>query len=95
MKAKMEQKIHMFGGCVCGWVGGRGGGSLRKYYHFVAPSFKLELARLSVWLRIQDGAECGNLSLAKRKRIAHNKNYTHGHIYVNVLWWISPSRLYL
>ena len=39
-----------------GWVGG----SFRKYYHFVAPSCKLELARFSAWLRIQDGAECGN-----------------------------------
>ena len=37
------------------------GGSFRKYYHFVAPSFKLELARFSAWLRIQDGAECGNM----------------------------------
>ena len=34
--------------------------SFRKYYHFVAPSCKLELARFSVGLRIQDGAECGN-----------------------------------
>ena len=37
-----------------GWVV-----SCRKYYHFVAPSCKLELARFSAWLRIQDGAECG------------------------------------
>ena len=34
-------------------------GSCRKYYHFVAPSCKLELARFSAWLRIQDGTECG------------------------------------
>ena len=26
----------------------------------MAPSCKLELARFSAWLRIQDGAECGN-----------------------------------
>ena len=37
------------------------GGSFRKYYHFVAPSCKLELARFSAWVRIQDGAECGNM----------------------------------
>ena len=30
-----------------------------KYYHFVAPSCKLELARFSALLRIQDGAKCG------------------------------------
>ena len=30
--------------------------SFRKYYHFVAPSCKLELARFSAELRIQDGA---------------------------------------
>ena len=35
--------------------------SFRKYSYFVAPSYKLELARLSALLRIQDGAECGNL----------------------------------
>ena len=34
-------------------------GSFRKYYHFVAPSCKLELARFSAKLRIKDGAECG------------------------------------
>ena len=45
-----------------GWVGGWVGGSFRKYYHFVAPSCKLELARFSAWLRIQDGAECGNIA---------------------------------
>ena len=28
----------------------------------MAPSCKLELARFSAWLRIQDGAECGNIS---------------------------------
>ena len=46
------------------WVGGwRKGGSFRKYYHFVAPSCKLELARFSAWQRIQDGAECGNITM--------------------------------
>ena len=34
--------------------------SFRKYCHFVVPSCKLELARFSALLRIQDGAECGN-----------------------------------
>ena len=34
--------------------------SFRKYCHFVAPSYKLELARFSILLRIQDEAECGN-----------------------------------
>ena len=29
--------------------------------HFVAPSCKIELARFSARLRIQDGAECGNI----------------------------------
>ena len=29
----------------------------------MAPSCKLELARFSAWLRIQDGAECGNISI--------------------------------
>ena len=43
------------------WVGG----SFRKYYHFVAPSCKLELTRFSAWLRIQDGAECGNILYKK------------------------------
>ena len=37
-----------------------------QYCHFVAPSFKLELARFSVLLRIQDGAECGKITLHKR-----------------------------
>ena len=40
-----------------GWVGGWF--SFRKYFHFVAPSCKLGLARFSDYLRIQDGAECG------------------------------------
>ena len=39
-----------------GWVGGC---QDAKSCHFVAPSFKLELARFSVKLSIQDGAECG------------------------------------
>ena len=34
-----------------GWVG-----SCRKYYHFMAPSCKLKLARFSAYLRVQDGA---------------------------------------
>ena len=38
------------------WVGG----SFSKYYNFVAPFGKLELARFSAWWIIQDGAECGN-----------------------------------
>ena len=37
------------------------GYSFRKYRHFVAPSCMLELARFSTLLRIQDGAECGNI----------------------------------
>ena len=36
------------------------GGSFRKYYHFVALFYKLELVRFSAWLRVQDGAERGN-----------------------------------
>ena len=40
-----------------GWVGGC---QDAKSCHFVAPFFKLELARFSVKLSIQDGAECGN-----------------------------------
>ena len=35
--------------------------SFRKYNLFVAPSCKLELSRFSAKLRIQDGAECGNM----------------------------------
>ena len=43
-------------GRVDGWVDD----SFRKYCHFVTPSRKLELARFSALLKIQDGAECGN-----------------------------------
>ena len=50
------------GGLVGGWVGG----SFRKYYHFVAPSCKLELARFPAELSIQDGAECGNLNVCQK-----------------------------
>ena len=35
--------------------------SYRKY-HLVAPSCKLNLARFSALLKIQDGAECGNIA---------------------------------
>ena len=45
---------------MAGWVDD----SLRKCCHFVAPSCKLELARFSALLRIQDGAECGNNQVA-------------------------------
>ena len=45
-----------------GWVAGWVDDSFRKYCHFVAPSCKLELARFSALLRIQDGAECGNIA---------------------------------
>ena len=41
--------------------------SFRKYFHFVAPSCKLRLARFSDYLRIQDGAECGNRRTIFRK----------------------------
>ena len=45
--------------------------SFRKYCHFVAPSCKLELARFSALIRIQDGAECGN------KHQLQNNPYNH------------------
>ena len=41
-----------------GWV--NGWDFYRKYYHFVAPSYKLELARFSVKPKNPDGAECVN-----------------------------------
>ena len=44
--------------CVCRWLAG--GCSYRKYSHSVAPSCKMELARFSSLLKIQDGAKCGN-----------------------------------
>ena len=43
------------------WMGGWVEDSLRKYFDFVAPSCKLELAKFSALLRIQDGAEWGNI----------------------------------
>ena len=42
-------------------VGGWPAGSFRIYYHFVAPSCKMELVRSSAEMRIQDRAECGNM----------------------------------
>ena len=33
--------------------------NIKRTYIYV-PSCKLELTRFSAWLRIQDGAECGN-----------------------------------
>ena len=42
-----------------GRVGGWVDDFFRKYSHFMAPSCKLELARFSALLRIQNGAECG------------------------------------
>ena len=49
------------------------GGSFGKSSHFVAPSCKLELARFSAYLRIQDGAECGKKEKTKRRQ----KQYQH------------------
>ena len=43
-----------------GWVDD----SFGKYCNFVAPSFKLELARFIALLRIQDGAKCGNIYMS-------------------------------
>ena len=41
-------------------VGGWSDDSFKKYFHFVAPYCKLELARFSGLPRIQDGNEFGN-----------------------------------
>ena len=41
----------------------RVGGSYRKYSHSVTPSCKLDLARFSAGLKIQDEAECSNYLL--------------------------------
>ena len=54
-RTTLTEKIYMVG-----WMGGWVDDSFRKYCHFVAPSCKMELARFSAPLRIQDGAECGN-----------------------------------
>ena len=43
------------------------GGSFRKSSHFVAPSCKLELARFSAYLRIQDGAKVGKKNWSAKK----------------------------
>ena len=51
------------------------GGSFRKYYLFVAPSCKLEHARFSAELRVQDGAECGS------NDIFFGNNYTNANKY--------------
>ena len=40
-------------------------GSFRKYYDFVAPSYKLELERFLALLKIHDEAECGSWSKKK------------------------------
>ena len=55
---------------------GRPAGLDRKYYHFVAPSCKLKLARFSTKLRIQDGAECGD-KLAKIYELDEVHSQTH------------------
>ena len=55
-RTTFKEKIYMVG-----WMDGWVDDSFRKYSHFVAPSYKLELARFSALLRIQDGAECGNI----------------------------------
>ena len=47
------------------WVGGCHDA---KSCYFVAPFFKLELARFSVKLSIQDGAECGKI-LTKHNKV--------------------------
>ena len=49
-------------------------------YGQVAPSCKLELARFSAQLRIQDGAKCGNTTqdqteLDKSMLVHNNKQY--------------------
>jgi len=54
--SRVWQKSIWSDGCVGWWVED----SFRKYCHFMAPSCKLELARFSALLKIQDGAECGN-----------------------------------
>ena len=45
------------------WFGGWVVGSAALYSHFVAPSCKLELARYSALLRIQDGARVWQKSI--------------------------------
>ena len=62
-------------------VGGWVGGSLRKYYHFVAPSCKLELARFSALLRIQDGAECGNMTKVSASHLVSVATYNPERFY--------------
>ena len=48
------------GGWLAGWVAGWLAGSM-IIVPILAPSCKLKLARFSAELRIQDGAECGNI----------------------------------
>ena len=57
-----------------GWIAGWVDDSFRKYCHFVAPSCKLELARFSALLRIQDGAECGNNLFIKTLLVASHSS---------------------
>ena len=39
----------------------------------MAPSCKIELARFSAWLRIQDGTECGKMKLKSNKKFDEMK----------------------
>ena len=66
------------------WVGG----SFRKFYHFVAPSCKLELARFSAWLIIKDGAKCGNKLISSRVKAVPTPelNSIHKCILVQNCW---------
>ena len=68
-------------GRVGGWVDGWVDDSYRKYSHFVAPSCKMELDRFSALLRIQDGAERGNIKLdctnwVHQLRVLYHQNWT-------------------
>ena len=51
-----------------GWVVG----SAALYSHFVAPSCKLELARFSALLRIQDGARVWQKGFSYKKTSVFN-----------------------
>ena len=72
--------------------GGLVGGSFRKYYHFVAPSCKLELARLSAELRIQDGARAWqqtNQTRLRSKVFSLEKTLVYiVRLEVASLWWV-------
>ena len=65
-------------GWVASWLGGWVAGSM-IIVPILAPSCKLKLARFSAKLRIQDGAECGNMFIViyyeviKRKPLEHGK----------------------